>query len=190
MDKTALEAARQEFDSAAASLSDMRASNDFPTVERHWTSFLYAANRIFTKLEQGSKSSDKSAIWWAGKVSEWRCDELLRYVRHARHAKDHTIQPIAKLQEGSAKTVEPTEQDKTALAKAMQGETRPWTPLALVEVTWSHCKLLPVVVRGNTFHPPKTHLDHAVLEDTPTTVGGLVLAYLEALIKEAEKLAP
>jgi hypothetical protein len=92
MDRKAVAAARTEFGRAKQSLADLAASNDFAAVERHWAAFLVSAGRVFTKLEQGSKTNNKSKGWWSRILGTRRSDPLLRYIWHARHADEHGIE--------------------------------------------------------------------------------------------------
>jgi hypothetical protein len=91
MDKHALEMAQVEFDRAFQAMTDLGAADHFAEIERHWSAFLVAAGRVYTKLEQGSKSNLKCSEWWGRKIHERRCEPLLAYVWHARNADEHGI---------------------------------------------------------------------------------------------------
>jgi hypothetical protein len=186
LDKAAIDAARTEYRRAAESLAAVATTNDFPTLEKHWASFLVSAGRVFTKVEQGAKVCSKSKAWWGSKVHQRRTDPLLCYLWHARNADEHTLQRINQLQPGQAKVIEPTKEEIEQLERAMKNETRPWAPLGMVEWTPEHVLLLPVVDRGVRYDPPKRHLGKAVESSSPAHIGGLALAYLDGMLKEAE----
>jgi hypothetical protein len=188
LDQKAIDAARTEYTRAVDSLAVVATTNDFPTLEKHWASFLVSAGRVFTKLEQGTKVSSKSKAWWGKQLHQRRTDPLLRYLWHARNADEHTLQRINQLQPASAKVVDPKQEDVAALERAMEKETRPWVPLGLVEWTPEHVALLPVTDRGVRYDPPKEHLGTLVTDSSPAHTGGLALTYLEAMLKEAESI--
>jgi hypothetical protein len=56
--------------------------------------FLIAANRIFSKLEQGSKTNGQSKAWFGRKRHERRTNPLLRYIHHARNADEHGLAKV------------------------------------------------------------------------------------------------
>jgi hypothetical protein len=188
MEKRAVEQARIQFDHASKALADLKGSNDFAAIERHWTEFLGAAGRVFNKLEQGAKVSGESRAWFGRKHGQRRSDPLLRYVWHARNVNEHSLEQVAELNPGHAKVVEPTKRDLAALAEWEKTETRPHAVLGLVEAVFSHVALKSVTDRAVPFPPPDTHLGAKVEHKTPAHVGDLELAYLAAMIAEAESL--
>jgi hypothetical protein len=86
MDKKAVEAAGIELNRALKSVTLLGAANNFADVQSHWTAFLASAGRVFTKLEEGSKDTQKSKTWFGTKVHQRRTDPVLRYVWQARNA--------------------------------------------------------------------------------------------------------
>jgi hypothetical protein len=175
MDRTAIDAARTEYTRARESLVVVATTNDFTALEKHWASFLVSAGRVFTKLEQGAKVCNKSKVWWGNKLHERRTDPLLRYLWHARNADEHTLQRINQLQSAHTKVIEPTKEDMEQLERAMKNETRPWTPLGMVEWTPEHVLLLAVTDRGVRYDPPKDHLGQPITNTSPAHIGGLAL---------------
>jgi hypothetical protein len=188
VDKAAIDAARTERGRAADSLAVVATTNDFPTLEKHWASFLVSAGRVFTKLEQGAKLSSKGKAWWGNQLHQRRTDPLLRYLWHARNADEHTLQRINELQPAQAQVIEPTKEDIEQLERAMKKETRPWAPLGMVQWTPEHVVLLPVVDRGVRYEPPKEHLGRPIDNSSPAHIAALALAYLDAMLKQAEAL--
>jgi hypothetical protein len=188
MKKKAVEAARIEYNRTAESLANLMASNDFASIEKHWIAFLGSAGRIFNKLAHGSLESGKSGAWFGRKKHERRIDPLLSYVWHARNAEEHTIQEIAQQIDTSVKFVEPTEENNAALQQAMKNEKRPWIPLALTEVVFAHVVVIDVIDSGVVFAVPRMHLGMPITNMTSANVGQLALAYLDAMITEADNL--
>jgi hypothetical protein len=189
MDRKAVAAARTEFGRAKQSLADLAASNDFAAVERHWAAFLVSAGRVFTKLEQGSKTNNKSKGWWSRIVGTRRSDPLLCYIWHARHADEHGIESVTQQHPGYASVVEPTPEEKRAFEEAMRAETRPYVPLGMVEWLPPHLRLVDVVNYDQRYSVPLSHLGTAITNPSPHNVGSLAMTYLEQIVSEADALS-
>ena len=170
----------------------MKASNDFSAVERHWTAFLVSAGRVFTKLEQGAKTNGKSSAWFGRKINERRTDPLLCYLWHARNADEHTLENVTKLNPGYVKVTQAHEIDpkeQQAMHAHFEKDGRPYAILGIVEGVWPHPELMEVMDRGKHYMPPTTHLGQKLAETSPAHIGDLALAYLSAMLAEAEHLA-
>jgi hypothetical protein len=70
----------------------------------------------------------------------------------------------------------------------MKNEGRPRVALGMVEWTPEHVLLLSVVDRGVRYDRPKDHLGKPLENSSPAHIGGLALAYLDSMLKEAEAL--
>jgi hypothetical protein len=186
MDKKAVDAARKEYDRAAECVSIIRTSPDFASVESAWSAFLVANGRVFTKLEQGSKSSSKSHAWWGHKLCQRRKDALLRYLFHARNADEHTIEEIAGPDETKITIAEP---NPRIVAAMEQGYGRPNAPILLAtEIVFKNLRLMDVVDKGDRYKVPEDHLGVPIVDPIPATVARLGLTYLNSILKEADDL--
>jgi hypothetical protein len=188
MDKKAVEAARIEYQRAFQNAETIRTSNDFDTIQSAWSSFLVSSGRIYTKLEQGSKTANKSKTWWGEKLHFRRTDSLLCYLWHARNADEHTLQRIAELKETNVQNVEPTQGDIDALNRALANEKRPSVPLALLEVTWAHINMLNVIDRNVIYCAPDRHCGIKIDDTSPANIVNLALTYFDSMIEEAAQL--
>jgi hypothetical protein len=95
MRRIAIERAREKFDLARNHAAELRStSKDYRTVRDNWTGFLIASNRVFTLLEQGSKSSPESVRWFAKHRELRKSDPLLSYLHQARNADEHGLAHI------------------------------------------------------------------------------------------------
>jgi hypothetical protein len=72
MDKAGLKAASECLTRAKAALEAMEGSEKLEDIESAWSDFLTAANRIFSKLEQGAKATEKSMGWFGQKSTNER----------------------------------------------------------------------------------------------------------------------
>lgn len=188
MERKAIETARIEFNRAFQSMDDLLASQHFAEIERHWSAFLVNSGRVYTKLEQGSKISGRSRAWWGKKIHERKIDPLLRYLWHARNADEHTIMAVTEQHPGAVTEVQPTAKEIEEFHQQMQNQPHPYVGLAMVEVVYPHVRLVNVVDRGVQFDIPSEHLGSTISAPDPKSVGLLALAYLEAMITEAETL--
>jgi len=91
MDKAGLKAASECLTRAKAALEAMEGSEKLEDIESAWSDFLTAANRIFSKLEQGAKATEKSMGWFGQKKYERKTDSFLRYIHHARNVDEHGL---------------------------------------------------------------------------------------------------
>jgi hypothetical protein len=182
----ALAKARAALTHSQNNLADLKASNDFPSVERHWLAFLDNVNRVFTRLEQAANATPKGKNWWGTQVHEWRTDPLLRYVRAARDSTHHTIQEVAQTNPGRVTSITPSPQDLAEHDEAMSRFGRPYAMLGALTVVWPHVEVLDVVSRGTTFPRPTSHLGSPITATTPFEIGDLTLPHLEKMIREVE----
>jgi hypothetical protein len=182
--------ARAAYTRAAQHLTDLKGSNDFQGIEEHWEGFLNEANKVFTRLEHGSKALPSNAAWWGKHAREWKTDPLLQYIRGARDATEHSIQEIAASDPGRFTQIEPTAAELAEHTERMDKAGKPWANLGLYEVVLPHVRVIEVINRRRqiSYHPPTTHLGKPHADLTPAAIGDAALAYLEKMIDEAEKL--
>jgi hypothetical protein len=187
MDKKAVDAAGKEYARAAEYVSIIRTSPDFASVEKAWSTFLVTNGRVFTKLEQGSKSSSKSVAWWREKLCQRRRDALLCYLWHARNADEHTIEEITERQDTKKTIVQPKSRIVTLMEQGLIGS--PIAPLEAIETTLVNVRLRDVMDRGMLYVTPGEHLGIPILDASPANVASLALAYLDLMLKEANELS-
>jgi hypothetical protein len=183
MDKEALIAARKEYDRAEEfnkKLFKAVGNKDhFNEFQNAWSSLLLSIGRIYTKLEQGSKSSPKSRAWWARKLYERRHDELLCYLWHARNAEEHTLRE-------ATERVEITHTGFRRRERPIGQTARPNPLFETVEETSVNFWLVDVVDRGKIYKAPRKRGE---LNITPIGVAGEALRYVSSMLTEAEELA-
>jgi hypothetical protein len=183
----ALQKARAAFSHAQTNLADLKASNDFPSIERHWLAFLDNANRVFTRLEQAANATSKGKNWWHSQVHEWKKDPLLRYVRQAKDSTHHSIQEIAAANPGRATSItDASPEEMTQVHEAATKIGKPFAILGGFEVVFPHVEVLDVENRGVIFTRPTSHLGQPVTATTPAAIGDLTLVHLEKMIRQVE----
>lgn len=206
MDPAAVEQAKERLEVAEDALTKLReatVADSFRDIRIQWTNFLLSASAIYSKLEQGAKSSGKSAAWFGRMKKLRKDDELLRYIHHARNSDYHGIVPVVR--EGSEVHVTipppyPTATPATLHATLSEDtdsndfwmEARDSRTGRKIPLEIQLRKYLAVVQvkddkHGDVFDPPKQHLGEPIEVDEPLGVATLALDYLRTLIAEAEK---
>jgi hypothetical protein len=190
MNVKALQKARAALVRAQQNLASLKASNDFLSIETHWEAFLDNANKVFTRLEQAANATTKGKAWWGSQVYEWKKDSLLRYIRQARDATQHSIQETAQPNPGQATPIADASPEELAeVHKEAQKVGLPYAVLGGFEVVWPHIEVLDVVNKGVTFPRPIEHLGKPMTATTPAEIGDLTLVHLEKMIRETEAFA-
>lgn len=153
-----------------------------------WARFLMACSRIYSKLEQGSKSDPKSVAWFGRKKHDRRADALLKYLHHARDVDYHGIEHVTTVIPGKV-TVFAQDRDDykvtrgdgwfelVALKPITINEQSPY--LTLVDVTDTRFR--------DTFKVPTEHLGNPI-QPWPGPVADAAIAYLDGMITEASQL--
>lgn len=166
---------------------------------RDWSAFLTAANSIFTVLEQGTKDSAAGRRWMGNRKHQRNTDPLLRYLHHARNADEHGIAPITALQLG--RIAFEGDDGEIASLEEFDGQKGTFRPGPLYSDTGMdmsqvrHMKVFPdlpkltaVRDRSVEYLPPTEHEGLMIIDSTPAGVASLAIAYLEAMIADAEAL--
>jgi hypothetical protein len=190
MDKAAIKAARSSLEKASEAIERLKKIKSFDEFEPAWQDFLVSSNRVFTKLEQGSKVSGHSSAWFANRKRERKDDELLSYLHHARNVDEHTISPVHEVKEGSmgigthGRThIKRLEIDNGRITHAdISGD-----PLRIT-IGPPTIALLPVKDRGIIYNPPKQHAGMRLVSIHPIDIATIAISYLNTLVGDAENL--
>ena len=192
MKMKAIEKARKRLSLAEAHLGGIGDAANFSDFEEAWYQFLVAANSIESVLGFGCRSDNKTRPWFGQKISQRRNDELLSYMHQARNVDEHGIEPTAEHVEGSIGIGANGPLHIRSLVIDENGNIKIDADTSkgdlIINVIHPHVRLIPVVdERYNvTFHPPKEHLGQPLTDNSPFNVARLWLAYLSALVDEAE----
>jgi len=192
MRKVAIAHAYERLTKAKAAVAAMEASTEFRSFGAAWSDFLIAASGIYSKLQQGAKSNGSSGGWFGKKMNARKTDELLRYIHHARNSDEHGLAPTTHLEPGSFAV-------GGGGSYRFDGIIGPGGSLAVthlggppprLEITPASVRLVTVFdeKHGNQYQPPAIHLGATLSDTSPLSVAKLGLAYLSALIAEADKL--
>ncbi len=180
MDKTAIQAARDSMGRAEAAVHNIEHADSFEELEAAWSDFLVMANRVYTKLEQGSKVNPKSITWFGLKKYERRKDQLLKYIKNARDADEHGLKRVTEREPGRTLIA-------SGLIEAVDGHTIRLTPESMrqpkitVGTSPARVVLVEVTNYGDKYQPPN--------DTSPLSVAQKAILHLRSLIAEAEGLS-
>ena len=149
------------------------------------------AGRIFSKLEEGSKSNNKSIGWYALRKHERKTDPLLNYLRVARNADEHGLTEVARHEEGHIALSGDVELNGTIGTHGGFLNVRQIGPQAPeVHVKPSRIILTTVTDKYKTpAAPPISHMGKPLSDpESPIEVARLALIYLTKAIAEAAQL--
>ena len=187
MKKAAVTAARECLDRAKAALTAMEGADSLGKMEQAWTDFLTMSNRVYVKLEQGAKNG-KSQVWFGRKRGERRKDPLLRYIKNARDADEHGLDRVTTRRShgvgiGATKPVHltvPMIIENTEAGSKVSFPDGPPPDGLVVNFYPPSVGLVEVTNRGVKYQPPG--------DTNPISVSKKAIAYLDALIAEADAL--
>jgi hypothetical protein len=152
-----------------------------------------AANTIYTKLEQGSKSNKKSEYWYGTKKHTRRKDPLLRYLHAARNSDEHGLELVSgfgmsgrSFHEGVTVAIDESRRN----IKIDFGDApKPEPGAAVAELRVAFYTQTVTDQRFNVrFDPPNSHLGRPIADQTASSIADLALNYLENMITESQFL--
>jgi hypothetical protein len=185
MKKQALEQAHNQLQEAKAIVEELRQSSNFREFSTAWSAFLIHANRVYTKLEAGSKSNAQSRQWFGRKKQERKTDQLLQYLRQARNSDEHGLEPVTEVVPGSLSLSSSAPVHIRSIVATPKGVTiASDQPDAIqLALTPTTAKLVRVFDDRSSrwYEPPAI---------SPLEAAESVLTYLGALLAEAETLSP
>jgi hypothetical protein len=150
----------------------MRTASDFDSFEDAWRQYLVAPQKVWIKTERSCQPVRESFEPWQGKFkSQRRKDQLLRYLRHARNADEHSIQLIL---------------DDVPQQIVTAGGDTVYAGDQVVTIS-PRLELRPVEDRGKLYNPPVEHLGKALAEPDPLKVAELGLAFYAGFVEQAER---
>lgn len=181
---------RLELAAAAKALADMRRAKSMDEFEMGWRTCLNHLEKAWQKTERCCLHVRSQFEPWQGRFHKLRRkDMLLRYLKQARDADNHSVQDVTKLQPGSRgyKFLNP----RGGYIKRMEirnGEVVHYEgdPM-VVEETLPHPIALPVKNNGEWFNPPTAHLGQAIPIPHPVLLAELGIKFYSDYVGEVQK---
>lgn len=180
---------RAELAAASRAIVAMQNAKTMDEFESDWRGFLNCLEKIWQKVERSCQPMRNTFEPWQGTYHGLRKkDMLLRYLKQARDADNHSIQDVAKIQPGSMgyKFINPNGgyikhmEIKNGQVVHYEGD-----PM-IVEETPPHPVAIAVKNNGEWFNPPTSHLGQAIPNHHPVTLAELGLKFYAAYIDEVE----
>lgn len=172
---------------AERSLNEMKQAASFDDFSHAWQTFLERLEKIWVKVERECQHKANLFQPWQGQFLAIRkSDPLLLYLYQARHADQHSIQPIAANSAGGIQIRIPPlgeveiKIDHNTGKLQLNGaiiEAIPLPPALL---------LLSIENRGIKYHPPREHLGNKLSECDPITVAEKGLQFYKDFLQKAE----
>lgn len=181
---------RAELRSAARSIDHMRQAKSLDEFEAEWREFLNCLEKVWVKVERSCQSVRAEFEPWQAKYHRLRKkDMLLRYLKQARDADNHSIQEVTRIEPGfrGLRFINPT----GGFIKHMEirgGEIVAYEgDPAVIEERPPHPVAVPVKNHGEWFNPPTSHLEQPVTTHHPVALAELGLRFYETYISEVER---
>ena len=185
-----LESAYKELASAKRALGQMQAAPSFEIFEEEWRDFLNCLEKVWVKAERGCQQFRNKFEPWQGRYTAMRRkDMLLRYLKQARDADNHSIQEVAEIKPAHTTMNFANsgggyiERMEIRNGKIVHYEGDPM----IVESHPPTVEAVRVKNHGKWFNPPTQHLGDRVESTHPAHVGELGIAFYEVFLHEAEK---
>lgn len=186
-----LRQAKAELWSASRAIDAMTAATTMDEFEAEWREFLSCLEKVWTKTERTCAPHQAQFQPWQGKFHALRRkDMLLRYLKHARDADNHTIQDLAKLEPAytvydfvgpKGGYIEHLHLDAKEGLVAYKGDpvTATVIPPRPVAIAVETC--------GQRYNPPTMHLGKAVDDLSPINLAKLGLSFYSDFVHQVEK---
>jgi hypothetical protein len=181
---------RAELAVAARAIEDMRAAASMDEFESQWRIYLNAIEKIWLKVEGCCQPMRNAFQPWQGQYHALRKkDMLLRYIKQARDADNHSIQDITAVQAGSRsfRFVNP-QGGYIKRLEVRRGEVVHYEgdPM-IVEDRPPHPVAVKVKNHGEWFNPPSTHLDQPVPNHHPLLLAELAYKFYSGYVDEVAR---
>jgi hypothetical protein len=168
----------------------MRSAPNFEHFESEWRAYLNCIEKVWVKSERACYHLRTKFQPWQGTYHRLRKkDMLLRYLKQARDADNHSVQDLAQIKPGGRgiRFVNP----KGGYIKHMEinnGEIVRYEgdPIVVEEIP-STIAAVSVKNSGEWYNPPTSHLGKPVVSQHPLELAVLGHAFYEGYLNEIEK---
>ena len=181
---------RAELRAAARAMNSMRHAKSLDEFEAEWRTFLACLEKAWTKLERSCQSVRNRFEPWQGEYHRLRKkDMLLRYLKNARDADNHSIQEVTKIEPASRNIRFASPHGGQIKHLEIHGdkiEAYEGDPLIMEDLP-PRLIAVPVKNHGEWFNPPTSHLGKPVSSGHPVALAELGLQFYGELVDEAEQ---
>lgn len=180
---------KAELNAAARAINSMNSAGDFETFELEWREFLSCLEKVWIKTERACQQQRARFQPWQGRYQMLRKkDALLRYLKQARDADNHSIQELTQDNPGSlvVKSKDSNGNFIENLEITQENFNQHDIDKLFMVITSPHVIALPVKNHGEWFNPPKSHLNKPVEDDHPATLAALGFEFYSAFLADVE----
>lgn len=181
---------REALDEGRACASNLHRAGTFDDFNRHWRAWLRAVQRVWNKLEAVCHEHPKFNAIKSQHVYLERADPLLRYIKMARDADEHSVEELVRTQLGIRKIAvqRMPSQPGVYIEKVHTelGNLRVYSGTGRVGLSLA-VGLVPVTNRGVRADPPDQHCGTPISPPTLQRVVELTMAYFDDLLARAER---
>lgn len=177
----------KELRQAEAAVRQMRQARNAGEFEGAWKEYLHRVERVWNKSHRAYQ--DGAYEPWRGTYAEARrTDPLLRYLKQARDADEHTVEPIITREPGGvaigAVTAGPVYVEEMTISDGVVRikNAQPGLAITVVPGRW---RLLPAASRGVATPPPTEHAGRPLGGTDPVSVADMGLAYYRVFLSAA-----
>ena len=176
---------------AQKAIEMMVSANSFEQYESEWRELLGHLEKVWVKVERTCVPIQAKFQPWQGRFQALRKkDMLLRYLKAARDADTHSIQDLARMNDGyrAMRFANPHGGYIEHLHIGGNGEIREYRgdPMIVTD-TPPQPVALPVKNNGQWYNPPTSHLGNAIRNEHPTTLAKLGLQFYIEFVDEVER---
>jgi len=184
-----LKHSKAELRAASRAIESMKRSDSMDRFESEWREFLTCLEKVWTKVERTCQPHRNTFQPWQGQFQALRKkDMLLRYLKQARDADNHSIQDMTEIKPGET-TLNLVNRGggyiqnleiRNGQIVSYQGD-----PMVL-KTTFPHPIAVPIQNNGVWYNPPTSHLGRPVLNLHPVTLADLGIAFYSDFVGQAE----
>jgi hypothetical protein len=185
-----LHQAKATLRAANNALERMGGARGFAEFEDAWQDFLGSLEKCWVKVERTYQPFRNKFQPWQGQFArQRRKDPLLRYLKHARHADEHTIEEIIEHVPGH-RTINPARGNFLYIEhmEICNGEIVSYSgdPIVVQDFP-DRVELRRFKESGDWCNPPTQHLGNPLQQLDPIYVGELGLRFYTGFVEQAEK---
>jgi hypothetical protein len=196
MKKQGVEKAKSRLRNAEEDLRAIETIQTLEEFEAAWLDLLTNLNTVWSVLQTSVLRDPRTRQWFGGKKAIRRKDELLAYFHQARNSDEHGIEQILARDPQSITIGTPGAGPMHLEELIIDGshariKFHPSSVDKSVHITPEQIRLLPVTDDryGTVFKLPEIHLGQPIADTSVLALSRLALAYHQALVDEADKLA-
>lgn len=185
-----LKHAKAELAHGARAIESMSRAKSLEEFEAEWRTLLNCLEKAWVKTERACQPFAADFQPWQGQFLRMRKkDMLLRYLKQARDADNHSVQDMTKIAPGSVgyRFVNPTGGYIKEM-RIVNGVVEHYEGDPMVaEVRPPHPVAVRVKNNGEWYNPPTSHLGEPVNTSHPIDLAKLGLAYYLGFVAQAER---